>query len=71
MQINIFNTRKYLPYIAIAVLFILLVTRTASLEIKNDKLLNEAKSNDLRAQYYISKYNALKSKRPRGTSITS
>lgn len=62
MQINIFNTRKYLPYIAIAVLFILLVTRTASLEIKNDKLLNEAKSNDLKAQYYISKYNALKSK---------
>jgi hypothetical protein len=62
MQINILNTKKYMPYIVIVVLFILLLTRSASLELKNEKLLNEAKSNDIKAQYYISKYNALKSK---------
>lgn len=60
MQINIFNTRKYLPYIAIAVLFILLVTRTASLETKNDKLLIEAEKHDLRAKFLLSQYDTLK-----------
>jgi hypothetical protein len=60
MQINILNTRKYLPYIVIAVLFILLLTRTASLEIKNDKLLIEAEKHDLRAKYLVSQYDTLK-----------
>lgn len=60
MQINILNTRKYLPYIIIAVLFILLLTRSASLELKNDLLLKEANRHDLRAKYFISQYDTLK-----------
>jgi hypothetical protein len=60
MQINILNTRKYLPYIIIAVLFILLLTRSASLELKNDSLLQEAEKHDLRAKYLLSQYDTLK-----------
>jgi hypothetical protein len=60
MQINILNTKKYLPYIAIAVLFILLLTRSASLERKNDTLLIEAEKHDLRAKFLKSQYDTLK-----------
>lgn len=60
MQINILNTKKYLPYIAIAVLFILLLTRSASLERNNNTLLREAEKHDLRAKFLISQYDTLK-----------
>lgn len=60
MQINILNTRKYVPYIIIVVLFILLLTRSASIELKNDSLLREAEKHDLRAKYLLSQYDTLK-----------
>jgi hypothetical protein len=60
MQINILNTKKYIPYIVIVVLFILLLTRSASLELKNELLLKEAEKHDLRAKYFLSQYDTLK-----------